>query len=186
MMAPLKNDDFGQVVMNRRTCKEFSGSEPPRESVEWLLELAIRAPNHHLTQSCRFDICGRAGIQKWLDHLSIHLGSKELQLYLKTIERLKKVGALIYVSSVRDANPKMDKENYAACCAAIENILLGATSIGLESFWSTNRLMTLPQSLEFLKIPDTQDFVGAIWIGYGQKPDLSKRKAVSDFCHWHS
>src|SRR5215472_2913777 len=46
------------AIRSRRTLKEFEDREVPPEVVRELLELAVLAPNHHLTLPWRFWVLG--------------------------------------------------------------------------------------------------------------------------------
>lgn len=168
---------ISQTIKQRRTTKIFSGKELPKELVEKLLDLAVWAPNHGLNEPWRFRVCTQSGIQKWEKALP-------QEIFQPTFEKLKKVGALIYVTTLKDSNSVVEEENDAATCAAIQNILLGATALGLASYWSTGNLMKCAETQRFLEIQNTERFVGAIWLGYGEAPPPKPRTDFQKKTAW--
>lgn len=175
-----------EIVEYRRTCKSFGSSEVSKENLGALVQLACLAPNHRLNEPWRFRLLQRSGIQNWIKSLENNISSQEILPLQKAIKVLEGAGAVIFVTHVQDKNPLVDKENYAASCAAIQNILLGAAALKLESFWSSNRVMTHPQTFKFLEIPDDEAFVGGICLGHGDRPPAKPRKAIEAIASWIS
>ncbi len=152
-----------------------------------MLAWAIRAPNHRLNQPWRFRVFDQRALQKLCDHLDQEWSVEDKLTHRGAMEKFLKIGAMIYVSALKDPNEIIQQENYAAACAAVQNILLGAASLGLESFWSTGKLMKSEPMLRYLdwKEQDEQ-WVGAIWLGYGSKPELKTRKGLEEVTRWWS
>jgi nitroreductase len=172
------------VILARRTCKEFDGQPVAKELIEKLLTLATWAPNHRFTQPWRFRVCTQSGITKWIKHLREYFSDERQKLSEPKFKRMSQLGAIIYVTCIKDDNPLIHEENYAAVCAGVQNLLLGASSIGLGSFWSTGELMSLEESREFLGILERERFVGAIWLGYGKNPAPRMRTPAPQMTSW--
>lgn len=177
---------FHEIVFDRRTCKEFDGRAISQEQIQQLLTWAVRAPNHRLNEPWFFRILNQKAVSDWLSHIEAKLNETELSSLKRSIDRVRHVGALIFVSSKISENKTLTRENYAAVCAAIENLLLGASALGIQSFWSTSRLMCHPETMRFLEWQENEDFVGAIWLGYGKTPELSARKPIQKVSRWWS
>ena len=56
--------------------------------------------------------------------------------------------AVLVVGAAAHDNDMLDPENRDAVAAGIQNLLLGATTLGLASFWSTPALTQPPSVLE--------------------------------------
>src|SRR4029078_11495000 len=67
---------------------------------------------------------------------------------LKTRTKYLRTPAVLVVGAGAHDNWMVDLENRACGAAGIQNLLLGATSIGLASFWSTPALTSPPRVLE--------------------------------------
>ena len=137
--------DTLSAIRERRTHKRFTGAPVPEAQLETLLDLARWAPNHRLTEPWRFSVVVHARIP---DLARTTVGAiadsdhpKLLAKRQKLERQLPLLGAFVavYRTPVPD-DPLLDREDYAACCCAVQNLLLGATALGLGSFWSTGRV----------------------------------------------
>jgi nitroreductase len=161
------------AIRSRRTIKDFTGSPVPRPVLDALLEAACWAPTHRLTQPWRFAVLDQAAIARLAAFLTatpaiaaVPDPQKGAAKLAKLLDRLPTVGALILVTWVRDADPAIDLEEHAAASAAVQNMLLAATALGLGGFWSTNPALTHPATTRWCGAnPDQEGILGAIWLG---------------------
>ena len=172
------------IIQNRRTVKDYDGREIPEKTILELLSLGIWAPNHHMTEPWTFRVLTQSGIKNWHHFLETKLSADEKALTAKVFKKLSGIGAIVYVTSKRNENSTVDLENYAATCCAIEHILLGATARDIRSYWSTSKVFADKNTLDFLKVADSEKFVGALWLGYGELPEPKARKSVEEKTIW--
>lgn len=183
--------DLSTAIRARRSIKLFTGEAVDQSRVEALLTLATCAPTHHRTQPWRFYACDQA-----TTHLIGQIVSTDPALSAvldarkatKIRDLLSKVGAMVVITWVRHADPTTDREDLCAAAAAAQNLLLAATDAGLGSFWSTNPGLAHPSTLQRLGVnPDTEGFVGAIWLGTPtEQPEASPRLPLSERLRWVS
>ena len=181
------SDEFhtlSTLIRKRRTCKDFDGKPIPKETIEALLELAVWAPNHGLTEPWRFRVMMPTGVQSLLKFLQDELREEESESFNKSFEKMAKAGAIIYLTHQIHANEIITHENFAATSAAAQNILLAATAQHLQSYWSTSKIMTHSKTKEFLNIGDDEAFVGALWLGHGELPAPKSRKLAREKTSW--
>ena len=166
--------EFTQVVSKRRTQREFSGAAVDRATVQDLLQIAIQAPNHRRNEPWQFIVIEQEQIGPFWERAKAHLpqalaGREPIVIERKQeklARRLPTVGAIVYVLSARNQRELVERENYAATCCAVQNLLLAATDRGLGSFWSTGALFAHPPVLDLLGVNTAEfSFVGAIWLG---------------------
>lgn len=169
---------FAEIVSSRRTTKKFNGQGIELDKLKLLLDWAIMAPNHRMNEPWAFRILSAERIKDLVERLK---PEPDLE---KGLERLESLGALIFVSVERSEIPAVDLENYAATCAATQNILLGAEALGIQSYWSTGKLMKHPLTLSFVGMPESERLVAGIYLGYGSKPAAPKRKRSPERIHW--
>jgi nitroreductase len=177
-------ENISELIRKRRTGKIFDGKAVDTKTVKDLLELAVWAPNHRLNEPWRFRILSQNGILNLIDRISKDSSPEDLKTYEKNFAKLKTAGVIIYVTHLRDPQPVIDQENFAATCAAIQNILLSATALDLRSYWGTGKLATHPSTLNFLNLKDDEKFVGWVWLGYGELPQPTRRTPASDKTIW--
>lgn len=165
--------DTCTAIRTRRSVKSFTGAPVTRAVLDQLCELASWAPTHRMTQPWRLAVLDQAAIARLGAFLqatpaiaAVPDPAKGAAKLAKLLERLPTLGALIQVTWVRDANPAIDLEEHAAASAAVQNLLLAATALGLGSFWSTNHALAHPQTLTWCGLdPAQQGFLGSLWLG---------------------
>ena len=105
---------------------------PPREVIERLIEAAIWAPNHHLTEPWRFHVlvgAARAAmgeaVARWLETVRDPDDPKQRGEIGAARKNLNRAPVIIVVSQLRSDDPVQDLEDYAACCCATQESLPG-------------------------------------------------------------
>lgn len=92
---------------------------------------------------------------------------------------------IIGVVCKKDKDALRAKEDYAASCCAIHNILLTAWERGIGMQWSTSGLINDPESLELLQIsPVEEEIIGFLYTGYPAEVPERKRVPASDRTVW--
>lgn len=183
-----KFENLRQIILNRRTCKEF---DPPQETlritrdvIEELLNLAIHAPNHRLTEPWRFRVLSRNFLREHLQTLTVQ-APKEIQPSLqKTLDKVVHIDWIIYVTSQVHDQSIVTQENRDATSAAIQNLLLGATAMDIQTYWSTSKTFLYPPLLSLLEIKENEEFCGAIWLGRGKVARKPERTLASKLTQW--
>ncbi len=185
-----------KTIRSRRTSKKFNNTAVPHAHLHTLLEAAIWAPNHRQIEPWRFYVLDKAGLEKIDSFFNEHpeVGrwpdphkTGKLDIIRK---RLSQAGAMIHVTSLRSSKEHKDNENYAAACAAVQNMLLMATDLGLGSFWSSNASLRCPQTQEWLGVDTEQErFVASILLGTTLSPAQSDaasahRQPIADVTTW--
>jgi nitroreductase len=139
------------AIRGRRTVKLFTPEAVPAETVAELLDLAVRAPNHHCTEPWRFTVVG----PDTLHRLVAATGDEKL---------LRSTTAVVVAQRV-DADPHVAEEDYAAIACAIQNVMLGARARDLASFWRTPKSLGTAAGREVLEVPPDERVVGIVHLG---------------------
>ena len=74
--------------------------------------------------------------------------------------------ATLVVGCAPHDNAMLHDENRDAVAAGIQNVLLGATTLGLASFWSTPAITQPPAVLELCGFDPDDRLVGVIYLGW--------------------
>jgi len=170
MPSPVAFDDFARLVHDRRTSMFVDQARAvPPETVEQLCELATWSPNHKKTWPWRFALFtgnGRARLGETMvaDMIDADFGDEGKRL--KTRTKYLRTPAVLVVGATAHDNDLLDRENRDAVAAGIQNLLLGATTIGLASFWSSPALTQPPGVLELCGFDATDRVVGLIYLGW--------------------
>lgn len=184
-----------EAILQRRTHKFFGGGPIADTCLRELLELAIWAPNHGLTEPWRFSVVsgGRLGaLQECLDAAfgAMDKGGDGAELLAlkrrKMGRRIAGAGAVIAVSYRHTPDrPVTDREDYAAAACAVQNILLGATARGLVGLWSTGKVMGHPKVRAFLQQGDDEGQVGVLFLGTPAQAAVPRRsQTIAALSRW--
>ncbi|MCS6801594.1 MAG: nitroreductase [Chloroflexota bacterium] len=165
-----------EAIRARRTIKEYRPDPVPRQLIETVLQAAAWAPNHHLTQPWRFIVLeGAARIP--LAELRRALKRRELrekgappdQVEAEAAEsgaKLLRAPVLIVVACQQIGDTVRREEDYSATAAAIQNMLLAATELGLGTFWTSGPLALAPETNALFDLDPSDRIVGIIHLGF--------------------
>ena len=177
-----------EAIHNRRMNNEFTDFVPSREALQRMLDAAVWAPNHRLTNPWRFYVLEKGGekraevAQLAYDNLFARSGNHENADGSR--QRVLDAPALIYVYSVPADSEEMTQENYAAACCAVQNLLLAAVAEGLAGDWSTGNTTRHPALAETLGGESDWTMVGALFIGQPARPSASVRAPADEVTAW--
>lgn len=133
-------EEFAKLVTSRRTNLFVDPDrQVPRELLDQLCTLATWAPNHKKTWPwCFAQITGnsRASLGQIAAEAMLRFGDSDEKV-LKTRTKYLRAPAMLVVGSHDGDTPLRSSENRDATAAGIQNILLGATALGLASYWSS-------------------------------------------------
>jgi len=190
--------EITDLIRDRRTIypEQYSDRKIHKEQVEVLLNNAIWAPNHGLTQPWTFKVFLDEGRQKLSDFLSDYYVNNTPKDQFKEMkfEKLKNrplmAGAIIAVSLKRDPESRIPElEEIEAIACGIQNMHLTCTAWGLGGFWSTPKLIYTPAMNAFLGLGEQDKCLGLFYVGY-PKPDFAwpkgHRKPIEYFTEWVS
>jgi nitroreductase len=70
-------------------------------------------------------------------------------------------------------------EDYASCCAAVQNVLLSLHSEGIASKWATGDVVQTPAFRSLLELPDDERVVALIQVGWPPEAAAASAPSVS-------
>lgn len=174
--------EFGEVLRGRRTINLFLQTPVPDALVKEAIEVAMWAPNHHVSEPWKFYRLGHESIARALDLIqdivTAKKGAKAGEFKAKNWS--EKPGWLV-VSCRKSADSLMQKEDYAACCAATQNFLLYLWKAGVGSKWTTGDITLDPRFFDIVGMNSDEEFVvSLIWYGYPKLTPTQARKSLDD------
>jgi len=128
--------DVLETIATRRSIKEYTDREITSEEIERMLEAAVQAPNHRMTQPWRFYVLGPEARAAYGRVLGGRKAKRvdEKQAADAVIAKVEKshrdLPAMLAVAVVLDENPEIREEDYAAAWMAIQNLSLAAHAMG--------------------------------------------------------
>ena len=188
--------EITQAIATRRSVGRVKQDPVPREIVEQVLESAIHAPNHKITEPWRFHVFANKGrgelarARAELAKIQAEAEGEEEDLAAGRISRERKKAfrapVIIVVISSGGRDEVETLENYAACAAAVQNMQLTAHSLGLATIWRTGPVAYHPYMRGFFGLEDGDRIVAYLYLGY---PDMSerprRREPASSRTVWH-
>ncbi|MGH2811750.1 MAG: nitroreductase family protein [Actinomycetota bacterium] len=186
--------DTLEAIFSRRSIPNVEDRRPDRSLIEKLLEAAVQAPNHHLTEPWRFVVLTGGALDRLGEAMAERVKaqyaadpnlSQRVQLELSRPRRAPVILTVVYVPS---DNPKaIEVEDRYALGAAIENVLLAAQALGLGAYLRTGPAAEFEGVKRFLGLSEGEEIAGFIYLGYpaadGEAP-APKRTAASERTVW--
>jgi nitroreductase len=178
----MNNTTFEQlatVIKSRRSIgwAKMNGKTIPDAQVNEILELANWAPTHGRTEPWRFYVYGGEALKQFgKDHADLYWNNTEEDkrqqaTYDKLMHNVDLASHVVIAVMKRGSNEKIPKlEELAAASAATEHVLLGATALGIASFWSTSGMALKPALKQYLELGAEDEVLGLIFLGYTDEP----------------
>ena len=174
--------EFGEVLRGRRTIELFLQTPVPVKIVKEALEAATWAPNHHVTEPWKFYLLGKESINACLDLVrDIVTAKKDAKAgEFKAKSWSQKPGWLV-VSCRKSDDELLQREDYAACCAATQNILLYLWKAGVGSKWTTGDITRDTRFFDITGMNADEEFVvGLVWYGYPKLTPTQSRRPLPE------
>ena len=171
--------DIGEVIRARRTQKpdKLNGRKINDETINELLALADWAPTHARTEPWRFIVYAGDKVGEFTNHhadlFREHTPEESFnELKYDNIKKLgNNVSHIIIAWMKRIPTHKIPEiEEVSATAAAIQTLLLAATSKGISSFWSTGGMAHSPVMRKELRLSEEDRVLGILYLGYSDEP----------------
>lgn len=162
---------------------------PSREQIERLLEAAVRAPSHHLTQPWRFVVLTGAGLdglgEAWAT--GTEREGKDSSGIMDKAHRAPVI--ICVIEQPHLSNPKVvELEEHHATGMAMQNILLLAHEMGLGAMLRTGPAARMKEVREYLGVGDDEIVAGFIYLGYPTEASterpMTRRAPAADRTEW--
>lgn len=175
-------DVAAELIRGRRTINFFQPEPPPRETVLKALELARWAPNHHLTEPWRFYLLGQETAEA-IVRLNAELVERKKgpEAARDKLEQWLAKPGWIVATCLNSDDPLQSREDYAACCCALQNLMLYLWSEGIGSKWSTGPVTRDSRFYDLIWVdPEAETAVGLLWYGYPAETPQTPRKPLAE------
>ena len=193
-----------EAIQNRRRIRKFQKTTLPRAVVEQILQAGTLAPSSKNRQPWQFIVAAgaekepvlaamRDGIQRERDGVPLlpgsrrHLGGAE-----NTLRIMEEAPVTVFVINPLGGEltgPQTFEERVYEICniqsvgAALENMALAATALGVGSLWICDIFFAYPELAACLDVRG--ELAAAMAFGYpGESPEARPRKNVNDITEW--
>ena len=171
-----------ETIRGRRTIHSFKPECPPFERIREAIDLARWAPNHHHTEPWRFLHAGPETKAKIVD-LNARIVSEKKGRDAGEAKRLRwsEIPGWLIVACDRSDDMIRYKEDYAACCCAIQNLSLALWTHDIGVKWTTGAVTRDAEFYELLGLNRyDHTVVGLLWYGYFDQPPAQRRKDTDE------
>ncbi len=186
MNAHTAPDAVAEAIRSRRTNLRMDRDRPvAHELLDSLIDLAVWAPNHRLTEPWRFAVftgAGRGRLGAVTADFQEAMGMTDPDRLAKTRGKFLRGPAVVLIGaeSPADASDEIRSEDRDAVAAGVQNLLLGATALGLASYWGSGAVCQAPEVRTLAGFTADTTVVAAVYVGWpiGPVPVPSRNTPV--------
>ena len=173
---------LAERIRSRRTVNMFLQQPVSRKLILDAIEVARWAPNHHVTEPWRFYVLGKATKERCLDLCrDIVMRTKGQKAADFKRQRWSEKPGWLVVTCQRSQDELLQREDYAACCAAVQTFFLYLWKAGIGCKWTTGDITRDSRFFDIVGIDETDAFVvGLVWFGYPKLTPTQSRKDISE------
>jgi nitroreductase len=181
------------AITSRTSVRRFQKRPVPRAAVQQLLDCAVRAPNHKLTEPWRFAVLTGQAKDRFSEIRARHrlkrfadASSPEAHAAADKVRReAGETPAYIVVMVTVSPDEITREDDYAATMMAVGNMMTAAQALGLGSYLRTGGVMRDPGLLELARVPEGYRVVGILSLGYPADVETPRRrKAAEELTQW--
>ncbi|MGQ0548641.1 MAG: nitroreductase family protein [Armatimonadota bacterium] len=175
------------VIKSRRSVPKLRSDPVPREVLEEMLDAAVWAPNHRLTEPWRFYVLTGDAKQRFAEirrrFRAATFPNPEAPEAIKALDRLSQdtiaTPALVAATVHQAADEEVREEDTAATFIALQNLMLVAAERGLGTYMRTGALLRDPELRALLGVEDDRRVLAIVYVGYpDQMPQKRRTPAV--------
>ena len=173
---------IADIIRTRRTIHDFADGLPPRALVLDALDAARWAPNHRRSEPWRFTLLGPAAIARVIAFNTELVRAKSGDAAAdKKRARWAAIPGWLVVTCQRSEDPTTEREDYAACCCAVQNFALALWAVGVGTKWTTGKVTRDTRFMALIGADVAREFtVGLVWYGYPRDIPLQTRRPLAE------
>ena len=183
--------DIFDVISTRRSIKSFEPRPVSNEAIEQLLQLAVMAPNHRMTEPWRFYVMGPESRAAYGAALGLRKAKRvedpdaAAAVVSKVEQTHRELPSMLAVAMTLDENAEIREEDYAATCMAIQNLCLAAHAMGLGTHIKSGAVMDDPNGRAAVGVGEDQRIIATISLGEpADTPDPKPRRDAAELTTW--
>ena len=172
-----------KALRERRTVHEFTADAVPDALIEAALDCARWAPNHHRTEPWRVYLLGPHAQRAIVDlNTALVAANQGERAAAVKRERWRATPGWLVMTSPLNAGGEREREDYAACCCAAQNLMLALWADGVGVKWTTGEVV---RTREFAALvgfdPTLERVVGLFWYGWPATVIEQQRRPLAHF-----
>ena len=181
------------AISTRTSVRRFRPDPVPQTAIQQLLDCAVRAPNHKLTEPWRFVVLTGAARDRLAEIRARHRRKRfadpegpEAQVAADKVRRESRETPVYIVVMSAVSNDEITREDdYAASMMAIANLMTAEQSLGLGTYLRTGGVMRVTDLLALAGVQESFRVVGIISLGYPAEEEVPRRRrAAGELTRW--
>jgi nitroreductase len=185
--------DAIDAIQRRTSVRRFRPESVPRETIARLLDCAVRAPNHKLTEPWRFAVLTGAAVARLAELRARHRlkrysdpESAEAQAGMEKVRReTEQTPAFVVVMCAVNEDEITREEDYAAAMMATATLLIAAESQGLGTYVKTGGIMRDPGVAALVGLEAGFRVVAVVSLGYPAAEETPRRRRpAAELTRW--
>lgn len=180
-----------EAIEARQSVKRFTDRPVNRAEIERLLDLAVLAPNHRMTEPWAFVVLGPETRRAFGEVLGARKARKAKDaaaaeaVLAKIVQEQASLPAMLMVTMKEAEDPEVRQEDYAATLMAVQNIMLAAVGMGLGTHLKTGAVMDDPGTRAAVGVEDGERIVAMLNIGEpAELPAAKPRSPAAERTRW--
>ncbi|MDR7420587.1 MAG: nitroreductase [Armatimonadota bacterium] len=182
-----------EAIKTRRSIGKMRPDPVPRETLEQMLEAAVWAPNHRMTEPWRFYVLHSDTAKQRFAEIrrrvrAAGLPDSTTPEAQKALERVYQdtvnTPALIVVTSHVAADEAQREEDFAATYMAIQTLMLAATELGVGTYLRTGAVMHDQDLRDLLRLEPNRRVLGIVYAGYADGAPQKRRTPAAERTTW--
>jgi nitroreductase len=181
------------AIQQRTSVRRYRAQPVSRDIIHRLLECAVRAPNHKLTQPWRFSVLTGASRDQFAELRARHrlkrFDNPQAPEALAGADKVRRESletpAFVVFMSAQNPDEITREEDYAATMMAVANFMIAAESLGLGTYLKTGGIMREPAVLALARTPENFAIVAIVSLGYPADTDSPRRRTpAAELTEW--
>ena len=195
----MRRSEIMSIISKRKTCRVFLNKKVPKKELRFLINATRYAPSAHNSQPWYFIVLtresiGKRQVLKNIKSLMNHIPIGPKIFLKKSVEVMRDAPVLIFVLNKKNfvhltrvygskyVKIARDSE-FQSIAAAIQNLILVATSRNIGTAWLTSPLVFRNELTRTLKVE--HELVAILALGYSSKASKRTRRAsIEEICEF--
>ena len=176
---------ISSIIQSRKSTypNEFNGKIIDEDVILQLLENAIHAPTHKMTQPWLFKIFCNDSKKKLLDEI-VRINEFSENKRIKIENSFNKSSHIICICMKKNNDLLPEWEEVAATAMAVQNLWISCVNSNIGGYWSTPKYINKLRT--FLKLNTDEIFLGFFYLGVhdSKKTNKKRRDNTSHKIQW--
>lgn len=180
------------VIRSRRSVPKLKPDPVPHDLVARLLDAAVWAPNHRVTEPWQFFVLEGESKRRFAEirrdarrKAMPNPDAPEVQAALDKVYRdTVETPLIIAVTSHTPDDPEVREEDIWATYGAAYAFMLGAWAEGLGTYFRTGAIRDDPALRRLLGLPDNRRVIGLVYAGYPVDVPTRRRTPAAEKTVW--